>query len=114
MEKLRIRRLSTQAKILGAIISIAGALVVVLFRGPAVIRTYRASVLDYHPLTSAQSNWIIGGVLLIADYFVLSLWYTVQVKIKVFFFSLSFVAPRKGTKEIFYEFKIASVGFILN
>lgn len=79
MEKVEIRSLSSQAKILGTIISIAGALVVVLYEGPTVIRSNRRSVLSHQPLNSSRSNWIIGGLLLIADYIVLSLWYIVQV-----------------------------------
>ncbi|KAL3526443.1 hypothetical protein ACH5RR_011099 [Cinchona calisaya] len=80
MEKVEIRSLSSQVKILGTIVSIAGALVVVLYEGPTVIRSFKQSVLSYQPLNSSHTNWIIGGVLLFADYLVLSLWYVVQAQ----------------------------------
>ncbi|CAK9161309.1 unnamed protein product [Ilex paraguariensis] len=82
MEKLALRSLSSQAKIVGAIVSIAGALVVVLYQGPIVVRGSSSSSKSlYLALRSPQSNWIIGGALLTANCFVLSLWYIIQTKI---------------------------------
>ncbi|CAK9161307.1 unnamed protein product [Ilex paraguariensis] len=79
MEKLALRSLSSQAKIVGAIVSIAGALVVVLYQGPIVVRGSSSSSKSlYLALRSPQSNWIIGGALLTANCFVLSLWYIIQ------------------------------------
>ncbi|CAK9161308.1 unnamed protein product [Ilex paraguariensis] len=61
MEKLALRSLSSQAKIVGAIVSIAGALVVVLYQGPIVVRGSSSSSKSlYLALRSPQSNWIIG------------------------------------------------------
>ena len=63
--------------------SISGALVVVLYEGPAVIRTSSSSLSSNNmrqPLTSSSiSDWTIGGLFLTADYLLLSIWYIVQV-----------------------------------
>lgn len=81
MEKLALRSMSTKTKIIGTIVSISGALVVVLYKGPTVLSspasTDTASL--QVPLGSSQTNWIIGGLLLSADYLLLSFWYVVQV-----------------------------------
>lgn len=81
MEKLVLRSARSQAKILGTIVSISGALVVVLFEGPAVIRTSSSSSNNMQqPLTSSSiSDWTVGGLFLTADYLLLSIWYIVQV-----------------------------------
>uniref|UniRef100_A0A5B6Z5Z5 WAT1-related protein n=1 Tax=Davidia involucrata TaxID=16924 RepID=A0A5B6Z5Z5_DAVIN len=80
MEKVALRSASSQAKILGTIVSISGALVVVLYEGPAVIRTASPSISLNQPLISSQSNWALGGLLLTADYLILSIWYIVQAQ----------------------------------
>lgn len=83
MEKLVIRSARSQAKILGTIVSISGALVVVLYEGPAVIRSSSSSLSSNNmrqPLTSPSiSDWTVGGLFLTADYILLSIWYIVQV-----------------------------------
>ncbi|KAK3016548.1 hypothetical protein RJ639_006595 [Escallonia herrerae] len=79
MEKIEIRSLSSQAKIIGTILSILGALVVVIYKGPTLVRTSsNPSVLLYQPLKSSESDWIAGGLLLTADYILFSIWYIVQ------------------------------------
>ncbi|KAL3629244.1 hypothetical protein CASFOL_026466 [Castilleja foliolosa] len=101
MEKLKLGSLSTQAKIIGALVSISGALVVVLYNGPILITSHddKATLLNIyvHVPSSAESNWIVGGALLASCYVVSSFWYIYQsVVIKeypgefilVFFYSL--------------------------
>ncbi|KAI5665558.1 hypothetical protein M9H77_15411 [Catharanthus roseus] len=78
MEKLVLRSARSQAKVIGTLISIAGALVVVLYSGPAVIEVYRSSNSIHSLLSSPRPNWAIGGLLLTADYLVLSIWYILQ------------------------------------
>ncbi|XP_051140958.1 WAT1-related protein At5g40240-like isoform X2 [Andrographis paniculata] len=99
MEKLKLRSLSSQAKIIGASMSIAGALVIVLYNGPMLIPAHdkdlRISITD-RVMSGAQYDWILGGTLLAAGNVVSSIWYifqTIFVKeypaefILVFFFS---------------------------
>ncbi|KAK7861395.1 wat1-related protein [Quercus suber] len=83
MEKLGLRSSSTQAKIMGTIVSISGAMVVVLYEGPAIIETSSQSPsLSVHfPLSSSLSNWVIGGLLLAVEYLLFSMWYIVQTQV---------------------------------
>ncbi|XP_051140962.1 WAT1-related protein At5g40240-like [Andrographis paniculata] len=101
LEKLKLRSLSSQAKIIGASVSIAGALVIVLYNGPVLISTHdradlRTSIIVFRRMSELY-DWVLGGALLAAANLVSTLWYVVQtivVKeypaefIVVFFFSL--------------------------
>ncbi|KAI3452397.1 hypothetical protein Pfo_009062 [Paulownia fortunei] len=105
MEKLKFRSTSGQAKIIGTLVSIGGALLAVLYKGPTLISTHHDksklpvfSTYNKLSTTSAQSNWILGGALLSVCYIVLSIWDTAQAKfvteypaefILVFFYNLS-------------------------
>ncbi|GLT33294.1 hypothetical protein SLA2020_078960 [Shorea laevis] len=80
MEKVAFRNSSTQAKIIGTIISISGALVVVLYKGPTVSSSVSSVSLQW-PLGTSLSNWVIGGLFLAADYLFLSVWYIVQTQV---------------------------------
>lgn len=85
MEKLQFRSLSSQAKIIGTLVSITGALVVVLYKGPIVITTHHHdSRLSFMSIVframSEQADWIVGGALLATAYILLSIWDILQVK----------------------------------
>ena len=83
MEKVAFRSSSTQAKIIGTITSISGALVIVFYKGPKIISSLTwtsSSVLLQRPLGSSQSNWIIGGLLEVVAYLLYSFCYIIQVK----------------------------------
>lgn len=71
----------TRAKVMGTILSISGALVVVLYKGPTIIPApSKSPSLSLHfPLGSSKANWIIGGLLLAAEYLLASICYIVQV-----------------------------------
>uniref|UniRef100_A0A2N9FKY4 WAT1-related protein n=1 Tax=Fagus sylvatica TaxID=28930 RepID=A0A2N9FKY4_FAGSY len=83
MEILALRSCSiTQAKIMGTIASISGALVVVFYKGPTIISASPESPSpSLLPLDSSQTNWIIGGLLLAAEYLLLSIWFIVQTQV---------------------------------
>lgn len=98
MEKIKLRSTSSLAKILGTIVSISGAFVVTLFRGPPIIIAHPSSVPLHQPLNILKSNWMIGGLLLTAEYILVPLWYIVQTQIMkeypneltvIFFYNLS-------------------------
>ncbi|KAG4911524.1 WAT1-related protein [Glycine max] len=89
MEKLAAKSRSSQAKVIGSIISIAGAFVLTFYKGPSIINALtHLPLLLQQPinfLKSEDESWAIAGILLIADYFLASVWYIVQVDIlKVF------------------------------
>jgi hypothetical protein len=81
MEKLALRSSSTQAKIMGTIVSISGALVIVLYEGPKIISTSSQTLsLSHHfPLGSSITNRVIGGLLLAVENLLFAMWYIVQV-----------------------------------
>ncbi|KAG2325225.1 hypothetical protein Bca52824_007953 [Brassica carinata] len=88
MEQVRLRSSGTQAKILGAIISISGALVIVLYKGPKVLAAASLTPsspptisLHHQQMTSFESSWIIGGLLLASQYFLISVMYILQTRI---------------------------------
>ncbi|CAI9102840.1 OLC1v1001188C1 [Oldenlandia corymbosa var. corymbosa] len=80
METVEIRSLSSWAKILGTLLSIGGALVVVLFEGPVLARGHQGYATSYQHLNSAHTDWVIGGLLLMGNYVFCSLWYIVQTQ----------------------------------
>lgn len=114
MEKLVWKRTSSQAKVMGTIISITGAFVVTLYKGPAIAIVSKPSLNSaktngglFGGLHSANPNWVLGGVFLTAEYILVPLWYIVQTQIMkeypaeltvVFFYNLcvSFVAAIVG------------------
>ncbi|GMY13441.1 WAT1-related protein At5g40240-like [Fagus crenata] len=83
MENLALRSSITQAKIIGTIVSISGALVVVFYKGPTIIlaASQSPSISLHFPLGSSQTNWIIGGLLLAAEYLLVSIWYILQTQV---------------------------------
>ncbi|XP_021809697.1 WAT1-related protein At5g40230-like isoform X3 [Prunus avium] len=82
MEKLNWRSSSSQAKIIGTVVSITGAFVVTFYKGPAVVHARLSSagtgLFSNLSLFSEKSHWVIGGLLLAADSFATSLWFIVQ------------------------------------
>ncbi|XVE92477.1 hypothetical protein REPUB_Repub01dG0100400 [Reevesia pubescens] len=80
MEKLEWRSTSSQAKVLGTIISITGAFVVTFYKGPTILSlsTQSLVVLPLQLLSSPQLNWVLGGLLLAAEAFINSAWYIIQ------------------------------------
>ncbi|VVB09354.1 unnamed protein product [Arabis nemorensis] len=101
MEQVVLRSSATQAKIIGAILSISGALVVVLYKGPEVLAaaflTHSPPTISPHQnLTSLEPSWIIGGLLLATQYFLISVWYIVQTRVME-------VYPEEITVVFFYN-----------
>ncbi|KAI8533751.1 hypothetical protein RHMOL_Rhmol10G0033600 [Rhododendron molle] len=81
MEKLAIRSSSSQAKIIGTVVSILGALVVTLYKGPPIISTLPASISLHRPLGSPHSDWVIGSLFLTVEFMLVPMWYIVQTQI---------------------------------
>lgn len=81
---------SSQAKMVGTIVSIGGAFVVTLYKGPSIIiphsHPHAPSFSLHQPLhilKSVDPNWALGGLLLAAEYILVPLWYIVQVTYKI-------------------------------
>ncbi|KAL0305046.1 UNVERIFIED_CONTAM: WAT1-related protein [Sesamum angustifolium] len=77
MEGLNLRRTSDLSKSLGTLVSIVGASIVTLYKGPAIMNktlTLGSSVL----FSPSQQNWVLGGVLLAIAAFSTAAWSIVQ------------------------------------
>ncbi|KAG6719899.1 hypothetical protein I3843_03G031900 [Carya illinoinensis] len=83
MEQLALRRSSTLAKVVGTVVSISGALVVVLYEGPTLISisSQLPSLSLPFILGSSQTNWVVGGLLLAVECLMFSIWYIVQTQV---------------------------------
>ncbi|KAK6922151.1 EamA domain [Dillenia turbinata] len=81
MEKLDFRIRSSQAKLIGTILSIGGAVIVTLYKGPPIMPAQLHSSSPHKPLQSAETNWVIGGTLLAAAGFSISSLIIIQVKL---------------------------------
>ncbi|PRQ38209.1 putative oligopeptide transporter, OPT superfamily [Rosa chinensis] len=80
MEKIDRRSCSTLAKTLGTIVSISGAFIVTLYKGPPQLMTASVDLLSHNKLFLPQSNWVIGGMLLGFYCVVAAAFLIVQVK----------------------------------
>ncbi|MED6122019.1 hypothetical protein PIB30_035753 [Stylosanthes scabra] len=77
-ENITLRSLSSQAKILGSAVSIAGAFIVIFYKGPTILNNDASpspSPSLNSPLASSQWGWIWGGFLLALAYILVSIWY---------------------------------------
>ncbi|CAJ2675088.1 unnamed protein product [Trifolium pratense] len=85
MEKVNIRSKSTQAKILGSTISILGALIVVLYKGPTIIpssiQPSPPPILNSPISSTSESNWVLGGSLIVIEALIIPIWYIVQTNV---------------------------------
>lgn len=84
MESVTFRSSSSQAKVLGAIVSISGAFLVTLYKGPRIISTPPSSSSSVPQLLSSSnpnSNWMLGGLFLTTEYILVPMWYIVQAQI---------------------------------
>ncbi|XP_059670191.1 WAT1-related protein At3g28050-like [Cornus florida] len=106
MEKVALRSSSSQAKIIGTIVSISGALVVVLYKGPPLILTSFLPILLRQPLHSLCSNWVIGGLFLATQSILVAMWYIVLVSIMKEY-------PAELTVIFFYNLSVSILGAIV-
>lgn len=81
MEVLDYREHSSQAKLVGTIVSIGGAFIVIFYKGPSIFNTTHSSLSSINNinLSSPQSNWVLGGFYCAIDSLMTSLWYIYQV-----------------------------------
>ncbi|XP_017970117.1 PREDICTED: WAT1-related protein At1g70260 isoform X2 [Theobroma cacao] len=83
--RLDWRNSSSQAKLMGTLISITGAVVVELYKGPFIRKSsyFYAHQLKVIPklfvFYSAPDNWILGGILLAAASLSVAMWNVIQL-----------------------------------
>uniref|UniRef100_A0A7N0UB57 WAT1-related protein n=1 Tax=Kalanchoe fedtschenkoi TaxID=63787 RepID=A0A7N0UB57_KALFE len=81
MERLDTRSSYTLAKSVGTIVSIIGAFVVTLYKGPPILGSHSPSNLSGEFLVTQQSNWVLGGCLLVVDCIMAASWLILQASI---------------------------------
>ena len=64
MEELALRSTSSQAKIIGTIVSISGAFIVTFYKGPPVFEASSSFKTSLQQNLALMSNWVLGGLLL--------------------------------------------------
>lgn len=77
LEKFDGKSSSTLAKSIGTIVSIVGAFIITLYKGPAILGISSHSTAPIHTLTQS-SAWLIGGLLLAIDSVVASVFIIAQ------------------------------------
>lgn len=80
MEQFDIRKSTSQAKALGTIVAITGAFLMTFYQGPPLFNTTPDHELNKNLLSSQQSNWILGGLLITITCICSSSWNVFQVK----------------------------------
>ncbi|XP_021809807.1 WAT1-related protein At3g28050-like [Prunus avium] len=75
MEILDLRITSRQAKCIGTVVSITGALMLTLYKGLPLIRADAShnKLINLQLLLSSQTNWFIGGIVLAFQSFLLAM-----------------------------------------
>ncbi|XP_047317530.1 WAT1-related protein At3g28050-like [Impatiens glandulifera] len=79
LEKIDLRSLRSQIKILGTLVSISGALVVTFYEGPAILSV--SSHISDSNVLATETNWVLGGLFLATASFCLSVWNASQAAI---------------------------------
>lgn len=79
MEAIKFGSSTTQAKLIGTIVSIAGAIVVTLYKGPTILSSTLKSIISKNLLVQ-PSNWVLGGIFLTIDAVFSSMYIISQVK----------------------------------
>ncbi|XP_071696055.1 WAT1-related protein At4g15540-like isoform X1 [Rutidosis leptorrhynchoides] len=66
MEAINIKTSTTQAKFIGTVVSITGAIIVTLYKGPTLLSSPLSSEFLNRVLVQ-PSNWVLGGTFLVID-----------------------------------------------
>ncbi|KAL5720329.1 hypothetical protein ACHQM5_013008 [Ranunculus cassubicifolius] len=81
MEILDMRKSSSQAKFMGTIVSLSGAFIVTLYKGPPIVIIPSNSNLHNQLSLTSQSNWVFGGLLLALSGLMSAMWKILQAGI---------------------------------
>lgn len=88
MEKVGIKRLADQAKIVGTLLCVGGAMFMTFYKGNLIKMPVSSIHWGYvenlaHKSSDGNSNIILGSAFVIGSAFGWSIWFIVQVKISV-------------------------------
>ena len=102
MERLSLRSTNTRAKVMGTLVSISGALVVILYKGPAILST------------TSEKDWVKGGLLLTVGYLLFSAWSILQVLYISFWPNDIFSPCNLGNQGLVRSLVILAINFNLS
>ncbi|XP_074269240.1 WAT1-related protein At4g30420-like isoform X2 [Silene latifolia] len=89
LEQVKIRRLSSMAKIVGTSISVGGAICIALLRGPRIFNTQllppSTNTFSMLHLLASDQTWLLGCLCLFASMLVWSSWLILQVPITKYY-----------------------------
>ncbi|XP_076896969.1 WAT1-related protein At3g28050-like [Bidens hawaiensis] len=108
METLSFAKKSCRAKLVGTVVSVTGAFVVTLYKGPKLIWGQSSSMANSSSVLhdASQSNWALGGLFLTSEYILVPLWYIVQTQIMKEY-------PAELTVVFFYNFIVSLLAAIV-
>eukprot|EP00268_Persea_americana_P004524 TRINITY_DN11446_c0_g1_i2.p1 TRINITY_DN11446_c0_g1~~TRINITY_DN11446_c0_g1_i2.p1 ORF type:complete len:352 (-),score=63.04 TRINITY_DN11446_c0_g1_i2:466-1521(-) len=97
LEKLDIRSSRSQAKLVGTLVSISGALVVTLYKGPSIWSSSHSLPLHHRqqspPNSLKAENWVLGALFLATACLSASIWNIIQAgTVKVYPAEITIVA----------------------
>lgn len=102
MEKVDIKSLRGQAKVVGIVISVSGAMVMTLYQGP-VIKILNSN-LNAH--NAKANSWMLGSILLIGGVILWSFWIVFQVIYHdqiCQFYDIRFLAVFNANRQLIFD-----------
>lgn len=105
MEKLDLKVKASRAKCLGTLVSVAGALLITIYKGPGIeFVSIDSSMLGHnHNHLWLRSNWIIGGFLTAAAAFMVAVLLVFQVDTTIISFPHKMLKDYRGVYQYVYE-----------
>lgn len=70
MEKIDMKRVRCQAKVVGTVVTVAGAMVMTLYKGPIMEMVWTKHIHHHHSAataatTSSDKDWLLGSIFVI-------------------------------------------------
>ena len=80
LEKVNVKKIRSVAKIIGTAITVVGAMVMTLYKGP-IIDFIKSGGVTHHGTTakSADDNWVTGTIMLLGSIFGWSSFFILEV-----------------------------------
>ncbi|XP_062098361.1 WAT1-related protein At4g08290 [Humulus lupulus] len=78
IERIKIKEIRSQAKVIGTVVSFSGALLMTLYKGP-VIDLFWTRTTDHHStITLSDKNWVLGTIFILIGCVAWSCFYVLQ------------------------------------